>query len=265
MAGVTLGYYKVISSGNILEVYEYERQPVKVDRKRKEDEYNAYEKMLLEKKGVIDPKAWIHEKPDKVNERRKQTLRDSRNLVRRLALMNFGSGDSFITLTYAENMQDIEKADDDFKKFMKRFRYKYGDINYIAVREFQKRGAIHFHVICDLKLTDVSESAIRQFEKEMGLYDWGHGYVDAKVLGEVDNVGAYLIKYMTKDISIEAFKGRKSYLCSKGLKRPVEYKGEEAAEIVRVYELHKKSPVYANSYISEYLGTIQYNEFNLLR
>lgn len=265
MAGVNLSYYKVISSGNVLEVYQYEKEPLKVDRKRKQEQYNEYEKMLLDKKGVIDPKAWIHEKPDKVHERRKQTLRDSRNLVRRLALMNFGSGDSFITLTYAENMQDIEQADDDFKKFMKRFRYSYGDMNYIAVREFQKRGAIHFHVICDFKLTDATESVIREFEREMGIHVWGHGYVDAKILGEVDNVGAYLIKYMTKDISVEAFKGRKSYLCSKGLKRPVEYKGEEAREIVRVYELQKKNPVYANSYISEYLGNIEYKEFNLNR
>lgn len=260
-----MGYYKVISSGNVLEVYEYERQPVKVERKRKEEQYNAYEKMLLDKKGVIDPKAWIHEKPDKVHERRKQTLRDSRNLVRRLALMNFSAGDTFLTLTYAENMQDIEQGDKDFKKFVQRFKYKYGDVKYIAVREFQKRGAIHFHVICDMKLENPSESDIRLFEKEMGVNVWGHGFVDAKVLGEVDNVGAYLIKYMTKDISVEAFKGRKSYLCSKGLERPVEYKGKEAEEIVRVYELQKKNPVYANSYISEYLGTIQYTEFNLLR
>ena len=44
-----------------------------------------------------------------------------------------------------------------------------------------------------------------------------HGFVDIKIMDDgVDNIGAYLIKYMTKDVSHEAFKGHKAYLCSKG-------------------------------------------------
>lgn len=254
-------FYKVISSGNVLEIYEYEKDPVKEIHKKDDDKYNQYEKMLLQH----DEKDWIHEKVDRTDERRQQTMREARNLTRRLALMNFGQGDTFITLTYAENMQDIEKADNDFKKFIQRFKYRYKDLKYIAVREFQKRGAIHFHLICNWNDELQNEEQIKAKERWFGEKIWGHGFVDIKVLDGIDNIGAYLIKYMTKNISLEAFKGKKAYLCSKGLDRPSEYRGEQAEAILEAYGLKDKKEVFTNSYISEYLGTVQYKEYNLTR
>lgn len=256
-----MAFYKVISSGSIIEVYEYERDTVKEFPKNEKEKYNEYEKILLEQ----DESNWIHEKNDRTVERRKQTMREARNLTRRLALMNFGQGDSFITLTYADNMQDIEKADNDFKKFIQRFKYRYKDLKYIAVREFQKRGAIHFHMICNWKKVFESEQQLKECERWFAHNVWKHGFVDIKVLDGVDNVGAYLIKYMTKSISLEAFKGHKAYLCSKGLERPLEYRGEEAEAILEAYRLRDKKEVFTNSYISEYLGTVSYKEYNLNR
>lgn len=258
-----MAYFKVISSGSVLEVYEYEKDPVIIDRnKQNDDKYNQYEKIVLGN----DENDWLHEKTDRTDERRNQTMRDARNLTKRLALMNFSGGDTFLTLTYAENMQDIEKADDDFKKFMKRFRYRTKQkIKYLAVREFQKRGAIHFHLLCDWRVDSNDEEEIRELERWLGEVVWGHGFVDIKVLDGVDNVGAYLIKYMTKNISIEAFKGKKAYLCSKGLERPLVYRGDEALRILEVYGLKDKKEVFTNSYESEYLGKVLYKEFNLER
>jgi hypothetical protein len=256
-----MAFYKVIASGGVIEVYEYEKDTMKEIHGKNNDKYNQYEKIVLEN----DENDWLHEKTDRTDERRKQTMRDARNLTRRLALMNFGQGDTFITLTYAENMQDIEKADNDFKKFIQRFRYRYKGLKYIAVREFQKRGAIHFHMICNWNEDLESEEQIKEKERWFGEKLWGHGFVDIKVLDGVDNVGAYLIKYMTKNISIEAFKGKKAYLCSKGLERPLVYRGDEAKRIVELYELDTKKEVFTNSYESEYLGQITYKEYNLER
>lgn len=256
--------FKVIASGNVIEVYEYEKDPMMPDKIKNDDEkHNKYEQMVLEN----DKADWIHEKTDRTEERRKQTLREARNLTRRLALMNFGAGDTFLTLTYAENMQDMDKADDDFKKFMKRLRYRTkSKIKYLAVREFQKRGAIHFHVICNWRVDREDEEGIKELERWVGEIVWGHGFVDIKVMDAgVDNIGAYLIKYMTKDVSIERFKGKNVYLCSKGLDRPLEYRGEQAEAILQAYGLKDKKEVFTNSYISEYLGTIQYKEYNLTR
>ena len=257
-----MAFYKVIASGNVIEVYEYEKLPQSLEKFRKDsDKHNEYEKIVLGN----DDKNWIHEKEDRTEERRKQTMREARNKTRRLALMNFGQGDTFITLTYAENMQDIEKADKDFKKFIQRFKYRYPDLKYIAVREFQKRGAIHFHMICNWNDGLNDEEQIKEKERWFGEKLWSHGFVDIKVLDGIDNIGAYLIKYMTKNISIEAFKGKKAYLCSKGLDKPVEYRGDEAEVILKAYGLKDKKEVFTNSYISEYLGNINYKEFNLRR
>lgn len=181
--------------------------------------------------------------------------------------MNFTGSDKFITLTYAENMQDLDKADNDFKKFIMRlkYRYKLKGLKYLAVRERQKRGAIHFHMLCDWDVELQSEEQIRALERFIGKEVWKHGFVDIKPIGHVDNVGAYLIKYMTKNLSLELYKNKKLYLCSKGLKRPVEYKESEAEAIIKFYELDNKKEIFTNSYESEYLGKITYKEFNLKR
>lgn len=257
-----MAFYKVIASGSVIEVYEYEKEPVAPCMFDIEnDKHNQYEKIVLGN----DEKNWIHEKVDRTEERRKQTLREARNTTRRLALMNFGQGDMFITLTYKENMQDIEKADKDFKRFIQRFKYRFKDLKYIAVREFQKRGAIHFHMICNWRQYFENEEHVKETERWFAENIWRHGFVDLKVLDGVDNIGAYLIKYMTKNIAIEAFKGHKTYLCSKGLDRPLEFKGEEAENVLAAYGLLDKKEVFTNSYISEYLGQIVYKEYNLKR
>ena len=263
-----MAFYKVIASGNVIEIYEYEKEPVApcmfdIDG----DKHNQYEKIVLGN----DEKNWIHEKVDRTDERRKQTLREARNLTRRLALMNFsGPGCSFVTLTYPDtrhlSYDDIETADDDFKKFMKRLRYKYKEkFKYLAVREFTKKKRIHFHMLINFDVAALNEDEIKELERLWGQTIWKHGFVDIKKLNDTDNVGAYLIKYMTKNISIETFKGHKVYLCSKGLERPLEFKGEEAEAILEAYGLQNKKEVFTNSYISEYLGQIIYKEYNLLR
>lgn len=251
-----MAYRKVIACNNVLEVYEFEKEPTKKQTKEIEDNYDPldFENTKLE---LVDRK----------EERKIQTLRDARNMTRRLALMNFGPGDKFITLTYAKNMQDIEQADNDFKKFIMRFKYKFNlsKLPYIAVRELQKRGAIHYHLICKFPMDFKSEDDIKHWERVFGQDIWGHGFVDIKTIDHVDNVGAYLIKYMTKNVSIELYKGKKVYLCSKGLERPLVFRGDEAERIIELYELENKKEVFTNSYESEYLGNIVYKEYNLKR
>jgi len=258
-------YRKVIACGNVIEVYEYEKEP---GLKEGFEEDDGYDPLDLENTKLVESgKEWIEAESKELRSinRRKQTVRDARNLTRRLALMNFGSGDTFITLTYAENMKDLEKADKDFKKFIQRFKYRYGDLKYIAVREFQKRGAVHFHMLCNWNKEFEDEDDIREWERQFGQDLWGHGFVDIKPIDHVDNVGAYLIKYMTKNIAIELFKGKKMYLCSKGLERPITFRGDEADKIVGLYGLENKKEVFTNSYESEYLGNICYKEYNLKR
>jgi hypothetical protein len=184
--------------------------------------------------------------------------------LRRLALANFDENSFFITLTYEKNMQDVKKADDDFKKFIKRLKYKYGDLKYIAVREFQKRGAVHYHMISDVKLPAWNnEKELKELEVYLWQEVWKHGFIDIKSITHVDNVGAYITKYMDKEFDDDRLKGCKLYLCSKGLKRPVVLRGEEALK--RLEELEGKKIVFTSNYTSEYLGNVIYKEYNLKR
>jgi len=249
-------YKKVIVSGDVYEVYEYQKEPRNNFDSDRNDDYDALD---------FENTKYIPE--DRKEERRSQTVRDARNITRRLALMNFGNNDKFITLTFKENMRDIEYADDQFKKFIMRFKYKFkiSKLKYIAVREFQKRGAIHYHLLCDWDHIFESEEEIRHYERFLGEKIWKHGFVDIKQINHVDNVGAYIIKYMTKNIAIEFFKGKKIYLCSKGLERPMVYRGLEAEEVIKTYKLQQKKEVFTNSYESEYHGKIVYKEYNLKR
>ena len=252
---------KVIVSNHVIEVYEYERMPGG-NLEQKNDDYDPFD---LENTKLDIPE-------DRTAERRKQTLRDARNLTRRLALMNFTSGDKFLTLTFdpkrftEEDLRDIDFVDKHFKRFVKRFNYYFKvKIKYLAVREFHKSGRLHIHMICDWKQNLIFEDEIREFERLLGEQIWKNGFVDIKQLDHVDNVGAYIIKYMTKNVALEFFKGKKVYLCSKGLERPLVYHDYYAEQIINTYSLDIKKEVFTNSYESEYLGTITYKEYNLKR
>lgn len=173
-------YYKVISNGHVLEVYEMERAPFDIHSVHKMADYEPLMTM-----GQIPMKAEYERyrndrkyeqefRGDRKDERRAQTLRDARNMCRRLAVANFKENDCFMTLTVAENSRDVKKYDDEFKKFIKRFNYKYGKKHkYIAVRQFQARGAIHYHLLIDWHTDRTDYFALNDEVGEI----WGHGWV----------------------------------------------------------------------------------------
>ena len=179
----------------------------------------------------------------------------------------------FLTLTFEKNITDLNYSNDEFKKWVKRVNYqiyhtKKSAMKYVAVIEFQKRGAVHYHVLCDMPYVDVKE--LQQI--------WGHGFIKLnKIKGKndmpCDNVGAYVCKYMTKDNDDERLKERKSYLMSRNLDKPHElYVGiNEEDLLAQVYDLSDglnsliNQSHYSAVYTNEYTGTVIYDQFNLKR
>ena len=103
----------------------------------------------------------------------------------------------WITLTYREQMKDTKKAYQDYDKFIKRFKYKYGDIEYINVCEPCGDGRWHFHclIIFPNKAPFIPNSDIEKI--------WGLGYTKTQRLyGNIDNIGAYLSAYIS-DIPLD--------------------------------------------------------------
>jgi len=147
----------------------------------------------------------------------------------------------FITLTYAENMQDATRLYEDFNKFVKRLKYEYSDhdFQYIAVAEPQGRGAWHMHVL--LK----SDKPVLYIDNKKLSKIWGHGFTETERIKGKDP-GKYFAAYFTS-LEVEAKdndphasyvtdhkgkkhkkgarlsfypKGMQFYRCSRGITRP---------------------------------------------
>lgn len=53
---------------------------------------------------------------------------------------------NLLTLTYRANENDLKKCWRDLSKFVRKVKVKYPNFCYVAVPEYQKRGAVHFHL-----------------------------------------------------------------------------------------------------------------------
>ncbi len=120
----------------------------------------------------------------------RRTQRQLRNYINN----NFdgSSNELFITLTYAKNMKDYKKLYHDVEKWIKKMRYKYGSIDYIAVIEPQARGAWHVHIL--LRFNDKKDVYLDNNKDVWSL--WEHGFTNTRKIKGVDNVGAYLTAYL---------------------------------------------------------------------
>jgi len=145
-----------------------------------------------------------------------RSLRRSRAQVRRKCLA--GHLDHLLTLTYRENMGDVQVAYSDFKRFVRLVRKRYPGWRYLAVHELQKRGAVHFHC------------AVAGFQDVRFLRDcWvrvvGSGNIDVQVPGRKGRalwarakLASYLVKYLTKENSVGS--ARQRYRVAQGIEIP---------------------------------------------
>jgi len=190
-------------------------------------------------------------------------LQRARRDLRRLINSNVDAyGDEFtakfVTLTFKDNVQDIEQANYEFTKFIQRlnyylFRTKKANLKYTTVIEFQKRGAIHYHTIIYnmpyVKANDIANV-------------WENGFIKINKIDNVDNVGAYVCKYLTKDNDDDRLQGKKSYFSSKGLFKPIEITDKKIVEQV-ASALPSKNITYFADFENEYLGNITYKQYNI--
>lgn len=261
---------KVYKSGNVIEVYRYQESRVAGFKDSKGKGSGA--KFLNIEDFVDKDTGEINDVPvqdTKLESRAKSNIR-ARNNIRRLALSNFSGKESkFITFTFHDNVQDLEEANTYFKKFIKSLNYylkKKGlsSLQYLTVIEFQERGAVHYHMICNglpkyPNYKDIIE-LWRKANKGKG------GSVKLEKIDHVDNVGAYIVKYMTKADADERLVGKKMYQCSKGLDKPLEIAGDQAEELIKELGLEGKKIVYQNEYQDKHtLGKVTYQEYNLNR
>lgn len=233
---------RVVVSGDILEFYEYERGYLKG----------------AESKGGRHNKAISDEKKEK---NKADVSYRARRTVRRLINANIGQYGrdvtaKFVTLTFREHITDLKSANYEFTKFMKRLNYeifntKKAKIKYIVVPEYTKKGRIHYHVIF-FNIPFIKSNLVADI--------WGHGFIKINKIDKVDNVGAYVCKYMTKDN--DKIEGMKSYVPSRGLLQPIEIdKEKEVQNLEDSVPLEKLT--YECSFDNDYTGSVTYRQYNI--
>ena len=148
--------------------------------------------------------------------KRDDNLFRARQNIRRIIWCNITPYTKFLTLTYADTVLDNDVVIYDFKQFIKNLRRKGFNVPYLYITEHQKgrgvhennEGCLHIHAVL---FTD------DYIPYEIINKAWGKGYTDIHRLKDINNLGAYVCKYLTK----EEFNlyHKHSYHISRGLKR----------------------------------------------
>jgi len=226
---------KAVIAGNQIEIYEYEKSVI----------YGYSDS----KKGSRGRQSIASDEDKEIN--REKVFKRARTNLRRLINSNIESDSKFLTLTFKDNITDLNFANNEFKKFIKRLNYHFSiKLKYSCVIEFQKRGAIHYHVVLYNLNGKVDLNKLSEI--------WGNGFIKLNRIKGVDNVGAYVCKYMTKSED-DRLKGKKMYFNSRNLNKPTEIKEPELVDTL-VGSLQAQAPKYENTFTNEY-NSINYKQY----
>lgn len=200
------------------EFIEYSK-PIKI-RKKGFEEVNKENKLDKLKSDTLGL-----EKEKEVTEKVTQysSIRRTKNLLMDYVRSNKKEWHSFVTLTFKENKTDLTSANRCFNSWCSSVRRKFKDFKYLAVPEFQKRGAVHYHVFTNL-IPGSDLVPLQDGKKNM--YDvkfWNYGFSSVFNLDCTDEnfrADLYLTKYFTKDFERALMFGRRKVLASSNLKKP---------------------------------------------
>lgn len=168
---------------------------------------------------------WAMENDLEFKENYEQQLKNKKNIERRLENSirrtrkniqdtlnaNLDDNSYFVTLTFAENLQDYKKANDRFHYFV---RIKNKDIKYLVVKEHQQRGAIHFHLI----VFDIGQGDLDKLTNS-----WTYGFWYVKKINDkyAYSIANYMTEYFSKEKNQLVKSNKKIFSKSRNLKKPL--------------------------------------------
>lgn len=208
--------------------------------------------------------------------------------IERLIDCNYNDKSTFLTLTFARNLEDLPEANKEFNLFIKRLKYhlkKLDEANeddeaveniedvkvdetdetdenteddeekeslkYISIWERQERGAIHYHVIM-FNLPFIEAKKIEEI--------WKNGFIKINLIKDEDkatgSVSTYLTKYFVKDIA-ERVREKKAYFSSRNLKKPKEWKQRLTDDEINEILIDDKDILYQKAFDGKiFIGTV---------
>lgn len=167
---------------------------------------------------------------------RPDNLKRTRDTITDFAKEHARDWKSFVTLTFSENICDIKEANKAFQTYIEqcqRYCRKNGqEFLYLGVPEFQKRGAVHYHFLCNIepnsflfpRQVPYKKTFSKKFKRFFTCYDckyWNHGHsgvLDFKECDENFDPLKYMLKYLFKDIDQRLW-GHKKILRSLKLRK----------------------------------------------
>lgn len=246
--------YKIIQSGNIIEIYKYENKRYKI---HKPDN-------LKDKEISIKQDTKNNDNCDQEYNRKLQTIYNTRRKLKRTINANVGQykpyKDKFITLTFKEFLTR-EEVIQCFKLFNKRLRHHYPNYNYqyIAVIEKGTKSTKRLHMHClffGLPYID-----IKIFQKI-----WQYGNVNMKALQNYGDVANYILKYIEKTLRDTTYipKGKKFYITSMGLLKAQEIYLTNDQANTYLLNLPSHQIQYMMTQQNPFVGEFQYTKIKLL-
>lgn len=295
--------HKIIHAGNYIQVYDYKqislhsdcnyqkidkKNNIKINNQKKikqnkeelkiSNEYDKYNNNPLYKhdlnNNLIDFKHIdinIKEKQNKIIELK--NLNRCKFELQRIVKANENIFKTFITLTFEDNITDIELANKNFNSFRTYIKRLFPSFAYVCVPEYQKRGSVHYHMICNIPynsfLLNEDEKklwnpTIKEWHIGKTLKNWNKGYSFVKKLNNINVIG-YLCKYMTKDIDNRLWGKRKYYYSQNLIKPKTLYLNEnDLNDFKIIVDISNNGEIiYNNDYINVFDKSINFKEYKL--
>lgn len=241
---------KIIETPTYIEIYDY-KAIITPKQRTENSETNPKRKKEL---------AWLYEEENTITNKRKnydelsaqgqydslkrkqKHYQNMRFEIARLVDTNFDNQTKFLTLTFKENIQDIEYANNEFKKFIKRLNYnlyktKKANLKYLATWEKQQRGAIHYHII-------LFNFPFISFDRLTTIWDHGFVRINKIDVDSIENRGRYISKYFDKELELKEHK-KKAFFKSRNLKLPTITK----KMVKKPYDTTYQDVLYTSEYI----------------
>jgi len=249
-----MGYNKFIKSGDQLELYEYEKECFNRGRPRgykvdfdRENLARGGDSSLFQTKLA----------------KRRDNAKRSGLAFKRLVLSNITPGETplLITFTFKENRKSVVESARFFKLFIQRLRGAYGSgFRYVAVPEFQKRGAVHYHAL----FWGLPEGLVIRERKTREIASiWREGFVDIIKTDNSPKLSTYLAKYMVKAICDERLFYHKAYFASRNIFRPIISAGFPKWWVEEEFELSTARLDIVKEYSTLWLGRGIYKKYSL--
>ena len=196
---------------------------------------------------------------------RKTSINRARKNIRRLLECNFPDDYAFITFTFGNqddfdttNVDTCNKLFSDFKKRLVYYLNKYGlpHLKYLGVTEFQdnRGGTVHYHLICNL--TGIPKSHLEEL--------WGYGTVHIDIVDSKPLDNEKISYYLKKGIDDPRLSGKKKYLRSKCLLRPIKLEVFDLSSLRDILESSGSIPLSQETYNSPLFGDVRYETFYTL-